>query len=192
MSAAVEREPEVAPSEEWWHTADYDTALERLRKLVEATAIEKAWPSAVHLLQRWPEDSVVRYWHRVLEPATARTTPGRSRPTWDADRKWLEAHHHEYPGCWLAVYAGECVAAHPDLPTVQAMARSALGNTSAILWYEPKRERVNLTQTHPGAMEGVSGAHAHRPGSERTGVLLRSPLTTRQGAPAGTLVLRQC
>ena len=54
---------------------------------------------------------------------------------------WLKEHAHEYPGCWLAIYEDNLIAADPDLQTVLARTREAIGEESALVVQQPAKPK---------------------------------------------------
>ena len=73
-------------------------ALERVRLLVQTSAVEEARTLAKEMEARWPEDEDVQYWARVLAPATVRVLKGvRGRPL-DRERAWLQSARARIPG----------------------------------------------------------------------------------------------
>jgi hypothetical protein len=108
-------------------------ALEQIRHLIETSAVEEARALAKEMAARWPDDKDVRHWARVLAPAKARVIPGRGGRPLDQERAWLREHAHEYPGCWLAVYGDQLIAADPDLSQVMRIMRQTPGGDEAAL-----------------------------------------------------------
>src|SRR5436309_847461 len=108
--------------------------------MVQDGYINEARVFVKELEQRWPESDRVQYWARVLAPAKVTVRHGeRSRST-EQERSWLLNHAAEYPGCWLAVFGDELVAADSDLGVVLKTARQTLGAESAVLFFQPARE----------------------------------------------------
>jgi hypothetical protein len=110
--------------------------LKRLIRLVEESRVDEARVLAPQLAAKWPESQPIQHMARVLEPpkVTVGGKPGRSHK---GDFAWLKEHAHEYPGCWLALYEGQLIAANPDRKTVVAAAREELGDEPALLFYQP-------------------------------------------------------
>jgi hypothetical protein len=116
---------------------DLENALEHLRRFLAEGNVEGARLVARELERRWPESDDVQYWARVLAPPKTRVRHGeRGRPV-DRERAWLSQHSGEYPGCWLAVFGDELIAADPDLGTVLQTVRQTPGAENAVLYYQP-------------------------------------------------------
>jgi hypothetical protein len=113
--------------EETVRDVELEEKLAELRRLFETSRIPEARLFVKELALAWPEDPRVRHWDKVLAPPVARLIPGpgtgRDRTR---DYQWLDEHASEYPGCWIAVYEGELVAADPSLATVNEMIRTTL------------------------------------------------------------------
>src|SRR4051812_30816229 len=103
-------------------TIEKDQAAEdlaELKRLIEEGRVEDARRLAPALAARWPQSASIQHFARVLEPPRAIPTPplppGRS---FDRDVAWLRAHAREYPGCWIATFEDELIAADPSLKDV--------------------------------------------------------------------------
>jgi hypothetical protein len=119
---------------------ELEAALERVRRLIEASDVEGARALARDLDQRWPDDTRVRYWARVLAPPEVRAVKGeRARPL-DREMAWLREHAREYPGCWLAVFGDQLVTAHRELREVLRTVRETPGVQASLLHFEPPAE----------------------------------------------------
>ena len=138
MAAVREQATIGAVEPEWGQAEDLEEALVRLRKLVEADAVEQARAAAPGMLERWPDDPRVQKWNQVLALPTVRVVPRDPRNTWPEDRKWLRAHQHEYPGCWITVYGGRLVAAGATFQEVLDATRAAVGDCPAVVSYVPR------------------------------------------------------
>ena len=128
--------PDTPPHhlEPWW------TDWERLSALLAAGRGSEARAYAQELGERWPNVKAIQQYARALEPSIARRVPGAPQfRSLDQDYAWLRDHAHEYPGCWLAVFEGRLLAADTDLNRVTEIARRELGNTDAVLFYQPSR-----------------------------------------------------
>jgi hypothetical protein len=113
--------------------------LTRLRSLVEQSDVEGARALVRELEACWPEAERVRHWAQVLAPPTVTLRPGERSRSLDRERAWLRQHAREYPGCWLAVYEDRLIAAKPDLVSVLAEVRQAIGDEGALLHFEPNK-----------------------------------------------------
>jgi hypothetical protein len=111
--------------------------LQQLRDLLEGERIEAARRFVVELERRWPDAEQVRHYAHVLAPPVARRRPDIPSRSLDREWQWLQEHGHEYPGCWLAIYEDQLVAADPDLQVVLARTREALGEEGAFLFQQP-------------------------------------------------------
>lgn len=120
--------------------SELDQKLSQLRSALSCGGrVEESRVAVKELEARWPDDPRVQYWARVLTPPRVLPTPETHRHTrpLDRERAWLRQHAREYPGCWLAVYEDELVAADPDLGAVLSEARRALGDEKVLLHYQP-------------------------------------------------------
>jgi hypothetical protein len=54
------------------------------------------------------------------------------------ERAWLKEHAHEHPGCWMAVYGDQLIAASPRLQEVLTAARAAGKGDDPILFFQPE------------------------------------------------------
>src|SRR5881227_2401032 len=111
--------------------------LIKLRDLLHAHDIEGARAYIKELTAKWPDSERVRYYAHVLAPPVARRVPG-SKPARSQDREiaWLRAHGHEHPGRWLSIFEDRLIAADPNLHTVIERTREAIGDQSALLFYQ--------------------------------------------------------
>ncbi len=130
---------EVAERVEVQDVQDPDDALATLVRLVEEHWIEKARALAPEYAARWPEHPALQRFALVLEPPTLlpsrRAVPKRSL---EAERNWLRHHAHEYPGCWIAVYGSDLVAAARSVREVLAALDDKPGGTGAVLFFQPE------------------------------------------------------
>jgi hypothetical protein len=117
-------------------SAEVTEDLLRLRALVEQGDVEGARTLARELAAAWPEDRRVQYWARVLAPPRVLGTSPASGRTLDPEVAWLQAHAHEYPGCWIALHGDRLIAAAPDAGAVRAAVRRS-GVVGALLHYQP-------------------------------------------------------
>jgi hypothetical protein len=143
MSAESRTEASIAPEAKDAASLDTDDelnqALAQLRDDVSNGRVPEARAAVKELAVRWPESERVQYWGRVLAPPRVIPTPEihrHLRPL-DQERAWLKQHAREYPGCWLAVYQDQLIAADPDLAKVHAEVRRTLGDEVALLHYQP-------------------------------------------------------
>ncbi len=111
--------------------------LQHLRDLLEEGDVEGARKFVKELEPRWPESERVRHYAHVLAPPTSRVRSDiKGRPL-DREWEWLRQHGHEYPGCWLAVFEDQLVAADPDYQVAVAKAREVLGRGGALMFHQP-------------------------------------------------------
>jgi len=139
QSAAAVKEPEPIAT-----TADKAALaadLRHLRDLLEEGRVEAARRFVKELEPRWPDSERVRHYARVLAPPVARGVPNSTPRSFDREMAWLEQHAHEYPGCWLAVYEDQLVAADPNYGVATAKAREVLGERGALMWHQPLAEK---------------------------------------------------
>ena len=112
--------------------------LLRIRTLLEQHDIEGARAYVKDLAARWPDSAQVQHYARVLAPPVARVVedsrPAKAR---DLELAWLREHGHEYPGCWLSILDDRLIAADPSLSAVIARTGEAVGDASALLFYQP-------------------------------------------------------
>jgi hypothetical protein len=111
-------------------------ALERIRRLIETSAVDEARALAKEMGARWPEDERAQYWARVLAPPRGSVVKGVRSRSLDRERAWLREHAQEYPGQWLAIFGDQLVAADPSLATVLKTVRETPGAETAALYYQ--------------------------------------------------------
>jgi hypothetical protein len=117
-------------------------ALARLRRLLEEGAVEEARRLAPEMTARWPASAAIQHLARVLEPPrVVPSPPGLRGRSFDREHAWLQQHAGEHPGCWLAIYGDQLIAANPDLSVVRRAIRAAIGDEMALLHYEPAEQR---------------------------------------------------
>ncbi len=136
MTTRTGRGTIATPARQEQALGSLEESLALLRSLVEADDVEAARSLAPQLLERWPESPEARHWARVLAPPKATALRGETSRCVEREREWLRQHRHEYPGCWLAVYEDRLVAADPDLQTVYKIAREALGDRGAVIYFQ--------------------------------------------------------
>jgi hypothetical protein len=132
--------PQSEPSEAETGRTDQEQLaadLQLLRDLLEADRVPEARRFVKELEQRWPEAERVQHYARVLEPPKVRMRPDHPARSRDREWKWLEEHGREYPGCWLAIYQDQLIAADPDRRVVVARAEQALGEKTYVLFHQP-------------------------------------------------------
>ena len=118
------------------------TDLRHLYDLLERERIEEARGYVKELQQRWPDAERVQHYARVLAPPVARSRPDIPPKSHVREFAWLDAHAHEYPGCWLAILEDRLIAAHPDRGVVSKQARECLGHEGVLMFFQPaKQER---------------------------------------------------
>ena len=117
---------------------ELDAELARLREMVEQSRVDEARLFVKELVTRWPEDGRVQHWATVLAPPVARVAGPASGRDLARENAWIRAHAHEYPGCWLAIYQDQLIAADPDPGVVIAEAQQVIGPGAAVLWFQPK------------------------------------------------------
>jgi hypothetical protein len=115
---------------------DLAAALERIRRLIETSAVDEARALAKEMGARWPEDKNAQHWARVLAPSQGRVVKGVRYRSFDPERAWLQEHAHEYQGQWLAVLGDQLVAAAPSLATVMKTVRETPGAETALLHFQ--------------------------------------------------------
>lgn len=120
----------------WLERATYDDSVAELRRLVECGRLEAAHLLAGQLCERWPEDPAVLHWNRVLRPGTARVVRRTAESDGLREREWLLARRHEYPGCWIAVFGDEFIAADPDRRRVEEAVRARRGDGGATFYFQ--------------------------------------------------------
>lgn len=101
--------------------------------------VPEARAKIAELEARWPEDKRVLYWARVLAPPIFLQTsvPGRrSRPR-DRERDWLRRNAQKYPGCWVAIFEDQLIAAGSNLDEVLAVADQTPEGRDALLYQQP-------------------------------------------------------
>jgi hypothetical protein len=111
--------------------------LQHLRDLLEEGDVEGARAWVRGLEERWPESGRVRHYAHVLAPPEARVRSDIKGRRLDQEWEWLRQHGHEYPGCWLAVFEDQLVAADPDYHAVVAQTRAKIGAESALIVRQP-------------------------------------------------------
>ena len=108
-----------------------------LRDLLAREDVEGARVLAGQLASKWPAEERVQHYARVLAPPAARLAPGGPDRPLDLEYAWLRAHARDYPGCWIAVFEDQLVAADPDLNLVLSVVRAAPGAEDALLHFQP-------------------------------------------------------
>ena len=132
--------PQSEPSEAETGSTDQEPLaadLQHLRDLLEADRVPEARRFVKELEQRWPEAERVQHYARVLEPPKVRMRPDLPARSREREWKWLKEHGREYPGCWLAIYGDQLIAADPDPRIVVASAEQALGEKTYLLFHQP-------------------------------------------------------
>src|ERR1051325_9273874 len=92
--------------------------LDRIKRLVEASDVEGARAFAREFGEKWPESPQVAYWCRVLAPPRVIGRFPATGRSFEPERECFRQHAAEYPGCWIAVYGDQLVAASPDRQAV--------------------------------------------------------------------------
>jgi hypothetical protein len=123
--------------EGWLEAVSRDAAVERLRSLVEAEEVDAARALAARLVERWPEDTVIRHWARVLAPPTVRWVEWQGKRSRESELAWLRMHRHEYPGCWIALYGDELVAADPSWDFVHNAVQRSVPSGDVLVVFQP-------------------------------------------------------
>jgi hypothetical protein len=132
--------PKSEPSEAETGSTDQEQLaadLQHLRALLEADRVAEARRFVKELEQRWPKAERVQHYARVLQPPKVRMRPDLPARSREREWKWLEEHGREYPGCWLAIYGDQLIAADPDRRTVMAEAEQALGEETYLIFHQP-------------------------------------------------------
>jgi hypothetical protein len=111
--------------------------LARLVALVEESQVEEARRLSAELAERWPESRPIQRLAQALQPPRVLAVGGIQPRSFDREFAWLDAHAHEYPGCWLAIHGDHLVAAGQKRRDVVAAARAALGTDRALLFFQP-------------------------------------------------------
>ena len=117
----------------------------RLTRLLEEHHVEEARQLAPELARKWPASRQIQHYARALEPPkilpTTLEAQARSR-SFEPDHDWLEAHAHEYPGCWIATFRDRLIAADPDLDKVLAAVGETLDPATqlAFLHHQPANQ----------------------------------------------------
>jgi hypothetical protein len=132
MAIQEAEELELAPT--------VDEGLAHLIRLIERDKVEGARAFVKALEGRWPDHPHVRHFAHVLAPPVARTVNGERLPPLDRERDWIRANATQYPGCWLALHGDRLIAADPSLKEVLARKRAEIGETPALLWWQPPAE----------------------------------------------------
>jgi Family of unknown function (DUF5678) len=121
--------------------AEIQADLARLIRLVETSRIDEARILVEDLAAKWPDSPRMQHWHTVLQPPRVIAVGGWPARSRDREFAWLDAHAHEYPGCWLAVFEDRLIAAEPDLKKVVAAARAELGDEIPLVVLAPDRSK---------------------------------------------------
>jgi hypothetical protein len=119
--------------------AELRAHLDRLRELVETDRVREARALIPELVAKWPASRAVQGWEEALAPPRARINPDRPPLDVEADRQWLKAHAHEYPGRWMAVHGGQLIALADDHPSLLEAARTKLGHDHFVVFFHPAR-----------------------------------------------------
>ena len=114
-------------------------ALARIRDLLTRGWVEEARAFIHDVAARWPESPQVQHYVKVLAPPRVIAVGGKPSRPMDQENAWVREHAHEYPGCWMAVYSNRLIAADPDLKTVLAATRAAIGDEGALMHREPEK-----------------------------------------------------
>ncbi len=83
------------------------TFVRVVRLAFEAGAYEAARKVAADGVRRYPEDSEIQEYARVLSPPKASFRDAPPDPSIGADDEWLKAHRTEYRGQWVALRGGK-------------------------------------------------------------------------------------
>ncbi len=127
-------------TEETAPAADLETGLARLRTLVERDRVDAARAFVRELVERWPDSPQVQYWARVLAPPVAKVLHGVKHRSIAREQQWLREHRREYPGCWIAVYEDQLIAADPSLARVHQAILDTIGEKDAVIYFEGRAE----------------------------------------------------
>lgn len=76
---------------------------------------------------RFPEHEELARWAHVLAPARIVSTGGEPTPELGESAEWLDRHHEDYRGQWVALRGGELVMAASTLGEIYGELGSAEG-----------------------------------------------------------------
>jgi hypothetical protein len=128
-------------------SAELEEGLRQIREEISRGGrVPEARAKIAELEARWPEDTRVQYWARVLAPPVflpAAAARRRSLPR-DRERAWLRENVSKYPGCWLAVFEDRLIAADPDLDVVLAVADQSPEGENALLYQQPGSSKTRI------------------------------------------------
>ena len=137
-AAIILWEREVSTATVLDQEAELKDALAHLVRLVN-TDIEGARAYVKLAAAHWPDSERIQHWARVLEPPRILARgPAKGGSFSPAEKAWLRAHAHEYPGCWLAIDEGRLIAANPDLGAARAAAAKD-GAPAPLFHFTPSR-----------------------------------------------------
>jgi hypothetical protein len=116
---------------------DLQQALARLIGMLSESDVEGARAYVKELVREWPEAERVQHYARVLvRPRILGSRPASGKSFTVAEKAWLKAHAHEYPGCWIALDDDRMIAADPELAVVRKAAH-AEGIQDALYHFTP-------------------------------------------------------
>lgn len=123
MATKLRRRVEV--DEEWLRTADRDLVIRQVQTWMQQARVRELEVAAPWLARRWPDDPLARHYAWLWAPSVARISTRRCKPSVEKENRWLDEHQHEYPGCWVALYDDQLIAADPDPARVHAAVAAA-------------------------------------------------------------------
>lgn len=111
-----------------------------MRQLLYEQDVEAARALLGDLNARFPFSEEITRYAGAIAPNRAIIRRGEARRSLREDQEWLRDHAHEHPGCWIALYGGELLAAAPSLEQILIEARAKVDARDVLVHFEPAAE----------------------------------------------------
>jgi len=109
----------------------------RLLRLIEQSMVREARALAPVLAEKWPESRPIQHLAWVLEPPIiVPNRLGLERNPLEREYGWLREHGGKYPGCYIALYGDQLIAADPNVGRVRRAAREAFGDEFVLIHHQ--------------------------------------------------------